>query len=134
MRLRFPGQLRIAEVEADTEPRRVLEQHLRLGTRHLALEEGVDLGLIFHVPAREEGRKRKLGKDDETAAALLGPDHQGAEPAHRACAAFIAGDRPHLRRADGEGASHGAASFGGDWAASFGGDWTVCASLLRQSH
>ena len=43
----------------------------RLGPGHLALEEGVDLPLILHPPAREEGGERELGKDHEIAAARM---------------------------------------------------------------
>src|SRR5690606_9962829 len=49
-------QLRVAEVEADAELDGSLEQRSRLRSRHLALEVGIDLRLIAHVPAREERR------------------------------------------------------------------------------
>src|SRR5262249_62153551 len=64
-------QLGIAEVESDLEPLRLLEQRPRLGARHLALVEGVDLRLVAQHPAREERRQRQLGIDDQVEANAL---------------------------------------------------------------
>src|SRR5712664_2483580 len=58
-------QLGIADGKADAERLGRLEERARLRPRHLALEEGVDLGRALQPPAREEGGKGKLGIDDE---------------------------------------------------------------------
>ena len=77
----LPRQLGEAEIEADAERLRLVEQRRGLVRRHLALEERVDLVLVLHPPAREERGERELGKHDEIAA-VLAPPGAGA----RACA------------------------------------------------
>jgi hypothetical protein len=60
------GELGIAEVEADAELLRLLEQRLRFFRGHVALEElRIDLALIIHPPARKERGERELGKHHE---------------------------------------------------------------------
>src|SRR3984893_18102033 len=61
-------QLGIAEIEPHPEPDREVEQRAALRPRHLALEEPVDLLLVGHPIAREEGRQREFGKYDKTGA------------------------------------------------------------------
>jgi hypothetical protein len=64
------------------------------------LEEGVDLGLVGHVPAREEGRKRHLGIDYELATAILGLVQEIDQALDHGLATVVALDRTKLRRAD----------------------------------
>ena len=59
-----------------------VEQRLRRRVGHLALEPGVDLVLVLHAPAREEGRQRELGIDDEGAAGLPRLLEQREHPRH----------------------------------------------------
>ena len=56
-------QLAIAEIEADAEPCRRLEQRGGGLIGHLALEEAFELRLVGDVPARKEGGQRHLGED-----------------------------------------------------------------------
>src|SRR5262245_32266678 len=65
-------QLGVAQAKAEPESARLVEERSRLRPRHLALEEAVDLGLILHVPAREERRQGQLGEHDEITASGLG--------------------------------------------------------------
>ncbi|MNT40125.1 hypothetical protein D3C72_1764190 [compost metagenome] len=65
-------QLRVAQVKADAQLAGGLEQHPGLRARHLAFVEGVDLGGIFHIPAREEGRQRQLWKYHQLATHCVG--------------------------------------------------------------
>ena len=88
----------IAEIEADAELLRLVEQRLRLGPGHLALVVAVELGLVLDQPAREEGGERELGEDDELGAPALGLAHQRDQPPHRILAGLGLGDRPHLGR------------------------------------
>src|SRR3546814_6145533 len=74
-------QLGIAEREADAEAFRLVEQRPGLGSRHLYLEEALDLGRILHVPAREKGRQREFRVDDQIAARVAGIAHE-CEQAH----------------------------------------------------
>ena len=69
-------QFGIAEIHRHPVLRRTLEQRPGRRVRHLALEPGVDLGLILHVPARKERRQRQLRIDDEVGAVRLGLVHQ----------------------------------------------------------
>src|SRR5581483_7991996 len=99
-------QLGEAQIEAEPQPLRLAEERRRLVRRHLALEEAVDLLLIGHPPAREEGGERELREDDEVAAVAGGLAHELDEPLDHACPAVRALDRPELRRADGQDACH----------------------------
>ena len=96
----FPGQLGIAEIEADAELRRGVEERPRRLVRHLALEERVDLRLIVHPPAGKERRQRELGEHDEIAAARAGLVQVAHEALDDVAPRLIPGDRPELRRAD----------------------------------
>ena len=85
---------------------RLVEQRRRLVRGHLALEEAVDLLLVLHPPAREEGGQRQLGKDDEVAAVAVRLPQQIEQAPHDGGAAVRALDRPELRGADGDDAAH----------------------------
>ncbi len=77
------------------------------GTRHLRLEEGVDLLLVLEVPARKEGGQREFRKDDQVAAVPGGLPHQVDQPGDDLLAGFGEGDRSELRGGDGDNAGHG---------------------------
>jgi len=68
--------------------------------RHLLLEEGIDLGLVLHPPARKERRQRQFRKHDHVAAMSLSRSQQCDEPRHHVRARVSARDGPELRRAD----------------------------------
>jgi hypothetical protein len=74
------AQLGIAETEPDTESACLVEERARLRPRHLALEEGVHLALVFHPPAGKERGERELGKGHEIAAVRLGPVQESEQP------------------------------------------------------
>ena len=89
-------QFGIAEVHRDLVLRGAFEQRLGRRVRHLALEPGVDLGLILHVPARKERGERELGIDDQVGALRLGLIHQRDHALDDGLAAFGFLDRPQL--------------------------------------
>src|SRR5580658_8008616 len=60
-------QLRVAKRNTDVVLRCRLKQWARRRVRHFALEPGVYLALVRHVPARKEGGEGKLRIDDEIA-------------------------------------------------------------------
>ena len=64
----FDRELRVAQVEADAELARAVEQRLRRRIGHLAFEVRVELILPVVVPVREEGGERAFRKHDEIAA------------------------------------------------------------------
>ena len=90
------GELGIAEIEADAELLRLVEQRLRLRPRHLLLVIAVELGLVLDQPAREECGQRHLREDDELGAPRLRLAHHGDQALDRILAGFGLGDRPHL--------------------------------------
>ena len=98
------GELGVAEIKADAELARPVEQRLRLGFGHLALEIGVDLGLVLDPPVREERRQRAFGKDDEIAAVRLGLAHQRDHAGDR-LVRLSSRDRAELGGADGDDAA-----------------------------
>ena len=100
------GQLRVTEIEADPVGGGLLEQRARRGIRHLALEPRIHLGLVGHVPAREEGRERKLGEHDEVHALRVRLIEQVAQPLHHGLARLGFLDRTRLGGGDAEGAGH----------------------------
>src|SRR3972149_5171777 len=65
------GELGVAKTKTHTELFRLVEERPRRRPRHLALEEGVDLTRVLHVPAGEERRERELGEHDEIRAPFL---------------------------------------------------------------
>ncbi len=99
-------ELGIAEREADAELGRLVEQRLGLRARHVALEIGVDLRLVGHEPAREEGGERELGIDDEVATHPLRLAHQGEEPGDDVAARLALRNRTELGGADDDGSRH----------------------------
>src|SRR4030095_13696618 len=99
-------KLRVAEIEADAELARAIEQPLRRRIGHLALEMRVQLFLSVVVPMRKERRQRAFGKHDEIAAMRRRPVEQHAHPGDGAGATFGARDRAELRGADGDDAAH----------------------------
>ena len=91
-----------AEAEADAQPLRLVEQRRRLVARHLALEEAVDLVLVGHPPAREEGGERQLGEHDQVALVLGGLAQQLEHALDDGRAAVCALDGSELGRTDGD--------------------------------
>jgi hypothetical protein len=69
-------QLGIAKIHRDLVVGGALKQRPGRGIRHLTLEPGIDLGLILHVPAREERGERELRIDDQIGAFRLRFIHQ----------------------------------------------------------
>ncbi|MNL09606.1 hypothetical protein D3C87_1303730 [compost metagenome] len=57
----FDGQLRVADVEADSQGARLVEQGLRLRIRHFRLVPAVQLGPSFNQPPRKKCGQRQLG-------------------------------------------------------------------------
>ena len=100
------GQLRIAQAEAHREALGLREQRRRLVGRHLLLEEGIDLGLVLHPPARKERGERELGKHHELASHALRLAQMGDQPLHHVAAAMAALDGTHLRRPDSQKTRH----------------------------
>ena len=99
-------QLAIAEIEADAESRRSLEQRRGGFVRYLALEEAFELGLVGDVPAGKEGRQRHLGKDGQGGAARLGRFEQSDQPPYHGLAGLLAGDGAELSDGEGQAAIH----------------------------
>src|SRR5207249_3426411 len=98
--------LRVAEAEAEAEPPRLVEERLRFRPGHLGLEEGVDLGLILHPPARKERRQRELGEHDQLRAARLRLVQQREQALDDVGATVGALDRPELCRGHDHDAAH----------------------------
>src|SRR5215831_14506823 len=69
-RIAPPFDLGKAHIKADAEPLRRVEERHRLRAGHLPLKKAVDLLLVRHPPAREEGGERQLGEDHEVAFVL----------------------------------------------------------------
>src|SRR6516225_5192492 len=92
----FLGQLGVAEVKPDVELTREIKQRSGLGTWHFTLEKAVDLGLIGHPIAREEGRQRQLGEDDELRTPRMSLTHQSDQPADDRAAGVGEMDRAEL--------------------------------------
>ena len=93
-------QLAIPQVEADAEPGCFIEEGLGLRAGHLGFEEGVDLGIVGHVPAREEGGEGHLREGDYGTARRLRLAQQRDQPGHDHGAAFVAPDWAKLRCAE----------------------------------
>jgi hypothetical protein len=93
-------ELRVAEIEAETEPRCLLEQRARLGPGHLALEERVDLRLILHPPARKERGEGELREDHQVATPGLGLVQMREQAFDDGAARLGPGNRSELRGAD----------------------------------
>jgi len=98
-RIAPPFDLSKAHIKADAEPLRRVEERHRLRAGHLPLKKAVDLLLVRHPPAREEGGERQLGEDHEVAFVLGRQPHELEHALDRADPAVPALDRPQLRRA-----------------------------------
>ena len=100
------GELGVAQAETHAEPLGLVEQRRRLVRRHLLLEEGIDLRLVGHPPARKERRERELGEHHQLAAHALGLAQMGDQPLDHIAARVAALDGTHLRGADGQKTRH----------------------------
>jgi len=89
-------QLGIAEAHRHLILRSALEQRHRRRVRHLALEPGLDLGLILHVPARKESGERQFRINDQIRPAPFCLVHQGEHARDNGFPAFGSLDRAHL--------------------------------------
>src|SRR6185295_9905676 len=67
----------------------------------------VDLGLVLHPPAREEGRQRELGEDHELRAARISLLQHLDQPLDHARAAVGAMDGAELGGGDFQATGHG---------------------------
>ena len=104
----FLAELGVAEMEPDPEPPRLVEQRLRRGAGHLALEPGIDLVLRVVEPARKERGEREFGIDDKLAPAVRCLAHQVDEAFDHALARIGEVDGTELRGGGDETAGHGA--------------------------
>src|SRR6202040_1968514 len=68
--------------------------------RHLALEPGIDLGLIFHIPARKKCGECEFRINDQVCASGLGLVHQSEHALDDDFPAIGTLDRPHLSGRD----------------------------------
>ena len=98
---------RVAQIKANTEFHRSFEQRLGIGAGHLALEKGVDVGLIIKEPTGEKSRQRQFGENHKFGAALLGLAHHGDHPGDGAGSRLAAGNGAHLGRCDNQVSCHG---------------------------
>jgi hypothetical protein len=92
------SEFSIAERDADLVKRCALEQRPGRGVRHLALEPGIHLGRIGHVPARKKRGQRQLGEHHEVAALRLRLIEQIDHPPDHRLAAVGPLDRAALGR------------------------------------
>ena len=113
------GELGIAERDGDLVFRRPFEQRPRRRVGHLALEPGIDLRLVGHVPAREERGERKLGVDDEVAVLRLGLVEQIDHPPDHGLPAVGLLDRAALGGRHAQDAAQGFLPLA----------WTVCHAM-----
>ena len=103
----FVGELGVAEAHAQPEALGLGEERRRFVARHLALEEGIDLGLVRHPPAREERRQRQLGEHHQLAAHALGLAEMRDHALDHVAPGVAALDRAHLCGPDGQKSAHG---------------------------
>src|ERR1700722_2723959 len=101
-------QLGITKTHRHLVLRRTSEQRHRRRARHLALKPGVDLDLVFHVPARKKSGERELRINDQVGPTRLGLVHQGEHPWDDDLPAIGPLDRTHLGRGNIDD-SHGSA-------------------------
>ena len=97
---RLPDQFRVAEIEADAQFRRQLEQRAHGRIRHFGLVEGIEFGFLLQVPAREEAGERELGEDHDLRAPGMGLAHHLRHAGDAGLARLLAGDGPHLGGGD----------------------------------
>ena len=101
------GNLGVAEVEAHLELTPKLEQRRGRLARHLVLVERIELRLVFHPPAGEEGGERKLGEHDEPGAPSVCLAHHLHHAGDGRRARLAPGDRTHLGGGDADFSAHG---------------------------
>ncbi len=97
-------EFRVAERETHAERPGPIKQRLRCRIRHVRLEPVVGFGPVLVVPARKEGRERKLGIDDEVCA--FGLVHQGYHALDHGLACVRLLDRTELGAGDIQDAGH----------------------------
>src|SRR5262249_45494561 len=103
---RLAGQLRIAEAEPYLQFPCQVEQWPGLGARYFALEKPVDLGLVGHPPAREEGGERQFRKDDKGGTPAMRLAQQCHEPGDDRGTAVGEMNGPELGDSGGQSACH----------------------------
>jgi len=103
----------------DAEPPRLVEQRPRLGPRHLALEERVDLRLVLHPPAGEERGEGQLGEGHEIGAPAVGLGEEGEQALHDLKARLAPRDRAELGGGDADRACHGEPPWRHEWRVRF---------------
>src|SRR5204863_216281 len=127
----------IAEIKADAELLREIEQRPRLRARHVALEIAVDLGLVGHPVAREERRQCQLGKDDKLDAGAVCLAQQRAEPLDDGLAAGAEIEQLDLFRTDRDTDGGGAPIFvfihGGAWRAGSAKTYAAPAEMFTRA-
>ena len=99
--------LGVAEVEAQPELPSELEQRRGRRARHLVLVERIELRLVSHPPAGEEGGERKLGEHDEPRAPSVRLAHHLLHACNGRSARLVAGDRTHLGGGNANFPAHG---------------------------
>ena len=97
----------VAEIEAHLQLPPELEQRCGRRVRHLLLVEGVELRLVLHPPAGEEGGQRKLGEHHEPGAPSVRFAHHLHHAGDGRGARLIACDRTHLGGCDASLSAHG---------------------------
>ncbi|MNT39751.1 hypothetical protein D3C72_1760230 [compost metagenome] len=98
----FRRQFGIAQVEADAQFARRVEQRLHVGVGHGLLEKALHRFRVFHPVARKERRQRQLGKHHELRLAGRGFAHHLDQAAHDRRAGVGKVDGAHL----GDGQAH----------------------------
>ena len=102
------GELGVAEVETHFELACQLEERGERRVRHLGFVEGIELRLVLHPPAGEEGGERELGEHDEPGAPSVGFAHHLHHAGDRGLARLAASDWTHLGGSDADLPAHGA--------------------------
>ena len=96
----FRRQLGVAKADRNTRLARPVEQRLRRRVRHRGFEPCINVGLILHHPAGEEGGERQLGKHHQIAFRRDGLIEQRHHARHHRLTTIGFLDRPHLGAAD----------------------------------
>ena len=99
-------ELRVAQVEADTEALGLVKERPGRGIGHLALEEGVELVLVLDPPARKKTGQRKLRKYHQVAAPVVRRAKELDQARDHRLAALVPRDRAELRPAHRHLAAH----------------------------
>jgi hypothetical protein len=93
-------QLGIAKTHRHLIFRGAREQRHGRCVRHLALKPGIDLGLIFHIPARKKCGECQLRINDQVCSGSPGLVHQSEHALDDDLPAIGTLDRPHLSGCD----------------------------------